>query len=250
MNRQQAKLILAAYRPNGADASDPRFAEALDVARNDPELAAWFARQRRFDSAVAAKLNSLMPPPELRDLIAVGLRFERRRKKWRWLLAAAAMFALGTAAIVTREWRSRESFTDAGLIMFATNYVANGIALQNQSNDSGKIEQWLVAQHAPLPASLPLDQKDLRSLGCRTLSFQGRTLTLLCFENGREFHLFIARRSDFPQVAPEIKPRLQSTAAGWCAAEWSDMDHVFVLVSDASPSELQQYLRPPAGRAG
>ena len=36
-DRDNAKLLLSAYRPNGADAQDPVFKEALELAQRDPE---------------------------------------------------------------------------------------------------------------------------------------------------------------------------------------------------------------------
>lgn len=71
MNREQAKLILTAYRPGGEDAADPFFADALQQARRDPELAAWFADQRRFDIAARNSLNLVAPPADLRSKILV-----------------------------------------------------------------------------------------------------------------------------------------------------------------------------------
>ena len=49
MNRDEAMFILSAYRPGGADAHDAQFAEALDLAKQDAELAAWFAVQQDRD---------------------------------------------------------------------------------------------------------------------------------------------------------------------------------------------------------
>ena len=40
MNRDEAKIILLLYRPGTADAGDPEVAEALTLAKNDPELTA------------------------------------------------------------------------------------------------------------------------------------------------------------------------------------------------------------------
>lgn len=244
MNLQEAKFLLAAYRPNGADAGDPQMAAALALARADPELAAWFTRQRGFDAPVGAKLNSLLPPAELRDAISAGMRFHRPRRKWsRVLLMAAAILVLGAVAMLGR-WRfSTESRNDVGLVMFATNYAANGIALKTKSGDTNKLKNWLVSQHAPMPERLPLDLATLRSLGCRTLNFQGHTITLICFEDGREFHLFVVRRRDFPAITLGGKPLLRPAVAGWCAASWMDADHVFVLVSDASPAKVKLHLR-------
>ena len=39
MTNERAKFVLGAYRPNGADAKDPTFAEALEQAKHDPNLA-------------------------------------------------------------------------------------------------------------------------------------------------------------------------------------------------------------------
>lgn len=69
MNRQEAQHLLAAYRPNGADASDPSLFQALLTSRRDPELAAWFTRQLSFDAAVAENLRTVTPPASLRGHI-------------------------------------------------------------------------------------------------------------------------------------------------------------------------------------
>src|SRR5258706_136048 len=51
MNNQEAKLILQAYRCGGQDASDPLFAEALEQARRDPELAKLVRGRKRAGRA-------------------------------------------------------------------------------------------------------------------------------------------------------------------------------------------------------
>ncbi|MDB6020877.1 MAG: hypothetical protein JWQ04_734, partial [Pedosphaera sp.] len=45
MDSDQAKEILARYRP-GETATDPKVGEALELARRDPQLAAWFEKHR------------------------------------------------------------------------------------------------------------------------------------------------------------------------------------------------------------
>jgi hypothetical protein len=56
-DRDNAKLMLSAYRPNGADAQDPVFKEALELAQRDPELARWFRGERDFDQMISSKLR-------------------------------------------------------------------------------------------------------------------------------------------------------------------------------------------------
>ena len=54
MNNDTAKEILSAYRPDGQDAADPCFKEALEQAQRDPDLRAWFERERLRDQAMAS----------------------------------------------------------------------------------------------------------------------------------------------------------------------------------------------------
>src|SRR5206468_40161 len=74
MNNTEAKFILNAYRPNGRDATDATFAAALQQAKADPALGAWFAREQSHGAAVAAKLRAIVPPAGLREAILAGGR--------------------------------------------------------------------------------------------------------------------------------------------------------------------------------
>lgn len=248
MTREEARLVLAGYRPNGVDATDPRFAEALAVARQDPELAAWFRNEQKFDSAISDKLGALRPPPTLRSEILLSLRFRPPRVARHWWLAAAVLVLFCVTAGAIR-WRtgSVTNAEEADLVMFAVNYAANGITLQKESGDSHALRAWLATQHAPLPDRWPVGLAALRSLGCRTLNFKGRAVSLICFGQEREFHLFVARRADFPQMRMATTPRAHAGAGGWSSAAWADADYCFVLVSEAPSSELQRYL--PTTRA-
>ena len=64
MNLEQAKLILSSFRPNGADAEGPAFAQALELAVSNEELGLWLASERAQDLAFAEILNDV-PIPDL-----------------------------------------------------------------------------------------------------------------------------------------------------------------------------------------
>src|SRR2546429_8926652 len=64
MTKGEAKRLLAAYRLGDQDRLD--FAEALQKAEQDGELARWIAEEREFDRAVAAHLGWV--------LVRLGLR--------------------------------------------------------------------------------------------------------------------------------------------------------------------------------
>jgi hypothetical protein len=270
MRNDEAKFILSAYRPGGRDAHDPAMAPALAQAKNDPALSAWLARQQAHDAAVAAKLREVVPPAGLRDAILAGARVSGRgvgevsgtgetsgadtasdskkevavaRKAWWvqpvWLAAAAAMALLLSLAA----WRMApvrgESFGE-----FAVNFVDKGFMLQKRGADVAALKAWLGEQRGPLPEALPAKFAELRALGCRTLSYRGQDVSLMCFEReGKEFHVFVARLENVGRSAEGTVPRmLDGVKNGYVAAEWADSKNRYVVVSDASLTALKGVL--------
>ncbi len=69
MDKERAKFILQSFRPDGEDAKDSAFAEALDLAAKDRELGEWLAGERAQDAAFAAMLSDVEIPENLREAI-------------------------------------------------------------------------------------------------------------------------------------------------------------------------------------
>lgn len=114
MTSKDASFLLGSYRPNGADSTDPEFSDALAQAARDPALDQWFQDQRQFDSAIAAGLQSLPLPADLRSRILTGGRISRisRPASWRLprrLWAIAAMLLLFAGLAVQVSLRSRHA---------------------------------------------------------------------------------------------------------------------------------------------
>ena len=246
MNNTEAKFILNAYRPSGGDAAEPAMADALAQARNDPALGTWFAREQAHGAAMAAKLREIAPPAGLRVAILTGGRMSRgvsevpRRRWWAqpaWLAVAAAAALLLAAGAW---WRLAPARGDT-FENFAVNFVARGFLLSKRSADLSELKSWLSEQHGPLPGALPVRFAELRALGCRKLNYQGRDVSLVCFERGgKEFHVFVAAREDIPGGA-EPSPRFIEQGK-LAAATWTDANHRFVLVSDAGIAAVRQLL--------
>lgn len=77
MDKEQARFILRSFRPDGADAGDPDFAEALKLAMENRELGEWLSGERAFDSAFANALVTVDLPELLREDIMACLATER-----------------------------------------------------------------------------------------------------------------------------------------------------------------------------
>lgn len=77
MDKEQARFILRSFRPDGADAGDQDFAQALKLALENRELGEWLASERAFDAAFADALTSVDLPKHLREDILACLAVER-----------------------------------------------------------------------------------------------------------------------------------------------------------------------------
>lgn len=243
MNDEQVKFLLGASRPDGQDASDPALAEAMREVERNPRLRVWLEREQAFGKAVAEKLRTVPPPPGLREAILAGGRVAVRKPWWRRPggLAVAAGIAL-LLSLTPVAWRLMRLAQSANLPEFALNFAGRGfIGLQEHNADVQKLKGWLAARNAPLPAKIPTELAQLRGLGCRTVDFQGKNISVICFEQEREFHLFVARRDDFPALLASAAPRFQARG-NWASAAWSDEWNHYVLVSDAGEAAVRRLL--------
>src|SRR5580658_10323518 len=69
VNSQQARQILALFRPGTADEEDPSFHEARQLAKTDPELARWFDAQCASYLALRGKFQAIPVPAGLKEKI-------------------------------------------------------------------------------------------------------------------------------------------------------------------------------------
>ena len=59
VDKHETKAILACYRPGRDDPRAPEFAEALERARQDPQLARWLQGQMERDAALHRQFTEI-----------------------------------------------------------------------------------------------------------------------------------------------------------------------------------------------
>ncbi len=252
MNNTEAKFILNAYRPGGPDAEDATFRAALDQAKSDPALGAWFAREQAHGSAVAAKLREITPPAGLREAILAGGRVSGEslaakpataaRAFWNqpvWLAAAAAVAVLLVVSVSL--WPKRAA-ANAMLTDFA---LVDALEPQNHGGHgdaTGAFQAALSKDTTRLAGAMPIDFGALRTNGCRTVSLAGHDVLEVCFKrDGSWFHCYVARVEDFPGARAKAEPSF--TQSGKVAAvAWADGTHRFVVASVAGRAAVQRLL--------
>lgn len=243
MNSPQAKFILQGYRPDGADAADERFAEALAHARQDMELGQWLAKSTAFDRAISGKLAEITPPAGLREAILAGGRltaipdeptgFKRWWRQPAWVTAAASIALIGVLSFTF--WPQ----AGAGSATLGEFAVADAKSLHGHAHHGKMVADFQAKLSLPTTAVgrlAGIDFAALRDTGCRTVRFQGREVLEFCFErNGAWFHCYIARREDFPTMAASLAPTLIEHGKATIAS-WSDALHLYVVVGQGRAS--------------
>src|SRR5213594_184503 len=67
MDSRRAREILLLNPPDGSEANDPEFKEALDQVKTDPELRRWFEAHRARQSEIRAQLKRIRVPENLKQ---------------------------------------------------------------------------------------------------------------------------------------------------------------------------------------
>jgi anti-sigma-K factor RskA len=245
MNNQEAKFILGAYRPDGRDANDAMFTEALAQAERDPELRAWLERERTFDAAFSKKLKQIEPPSGLRDAIIAGVRASQPRRNWwahpSWLGAAAA---IAIVAVTTFALRGPTSGTSmAQLVAFALNDTINSHDDHVGHPPTLSAEQaQLASVSTPLAKEMKLNLDELRRKGCRSVRIGGRELFEICFlRDGVWYHLYAAERKGFAPGGDDPQS-LISSREGYASTAWADSKYVYALVTSAGAEALRRVI--------
>jgi len=244
MTKEEAKKILAANRPGDQDRLESAFAEALQEAEKDAELARWFAEEQEFDLAVAAHLKSIPVPFGLKTRILANMP-PRNGSKSQWVVAltaaaAAALFLLAQLISV-----SRGSAQHSGLLsdyeQEMMSFVKLSPPLEMESLKIKPIEQWIAERKAPL-ADIPPGIAAVETMGCRILSFRGYPVTLICFCHGNTVaHLFIVDRAALSALKPG-KPPVFSSQDDWTVATWADQHYACMVAVHDGPAAARHYL--------
>lgn len=242
MNNNEAKFILQAYRPGGADAGDAQFCAALQQAQHDPELRTWFEREQRRDKVVAAKIKSVAVPAGLREAILAGGKVSTARRGWRppasWLAIAATVAVLLAIASV---WRFNTVRTDWAAVVTQLSADTARIDAHGSSGETANQLVALVSNPATrLSSPLPIDLGRLKKDGCRTLSVAGHEIMEICFaRNGGEFHLYVMKR---PR-SRDLPPGPQFARHGAInSVLWTDANHLYVMATTKSEAALKALL--------
>jgi hypothetical protein len=250
VNNQEAKEVLMLFRPGVADESDPEFAEALTVARQDPELSQWLAEHCALQDALRAKFRQIPVPEGFKEQI-LSERPRNRAHVVRTriaLVAASVVIALLIGNLLKDYFQPREDKTFTGLFQRMTHLVQVYPRMDLITNDLAEIRRYLATQ-GQSDISLPKELEKKPTTGCAALSWQNKPVAMICFNSGRgsdpkepDLFLFVASRSDVPRSPPPGPPEFAQTKK-LLRATWSTRDKTYILLARGGDNFLKDYFR-------
>ena len=242
MTSEEAKAILQVFRPDGRDADDARFAEALRQLDCDPELALWFARQHAFDARMAETARAIPVPLGLKArLLACGPR--AKASLWRaWqprLALAAAVLLLGLLASLLLA-RGPTQFADLRQELIEQSW-GHAPHTEFASSNLKEVRQWLARHDAGGDFKIPVALQELTLRGCRVLEARGHKAALICLADGpRHLHLFVMSGINFPDLPPMESPDFEK-CAGWKTVSWRQSETTYVLSGMNYPTFVKKF---------
>ncbi|MDP3073191.1 MAG: hypothetical protein Q8N18_23055 [Opitutaceae bacterium] len=245
MNREEAQFILGACRPDGEDAQDPQYREALALAGRDPVLARWLAEERAFDRALSAKLRARAVPPDLAGQLLLARATVRRLPRWRqpvWLAMAAALaLLLAVGALFLPRGGAGDEFA-----AFRTAMLAPGPEFGGHADvwglDNAGYRTWLASHRGDPNFVLPRGLADKGISACKVVAWRGRQVTMLCVKfGGQHVDLFVLDAEAIPGHALGAMPAMFAVGEVNAAA-WLREGKLYLLAGTVPATELRALL--------
>jgi hypothetical protein len=252
MTNDQAKQILQLYRPGSADAVDPAFAEALEACEHDAELKQWFSHHCSLYAAIRSKLKKIPVPEGLKEQI-IAERQVHRTPVWQKAVLAAGAVAVAVMAIMTLNpyFGSSEPHDFAAYRSSMGGLAEKGYYMDLNSTDLDAIRTFLAQKKAIADYVLPENlQKNAKVLGCISATWQGKPVTMVCFQTDRpvvdsvhpsDLWLFISGNTIASDAPKASTPKLEKSN-DLITANWTVGNRTYVLATRGDAQFLSKYL--------
>jgi uncharacterized membrane protein YbaN (DUF454 family) len=250
VNREEAKNILLLYRPETADAGDPQIAEALALAKRDPELARWLDEHCARQSALRIKFRQIAAPAGLKEQIISERAAHEKIIFWRQKVVLAAAAVVVIFVILAPLWfhsRADDTFAIYRSRMVST--ALRGYAMDLATNNPAQIRAYLAQNHAPADYVLPAPLDKVAVTGCAIESWQDVKVSMICFHTGKplppgeqgDLWLFVIDRASIKDAPTESSPQF-SKVNRLITATWTQGGKLYLLGTEGDEQTIRRLL--------
>ena len=255
MNHDDAKKVLRRYRPGTVDAEDPEVVAALQLAREDAELASWLEHHRSRQAETRQAIRQVSAPAGLLEQIVSEhnsrekiIHLQRRV----WLLAAAAMVAIIIGVPFWLRPRPPQVNDEATFAIFqqqAAAWALRGYGMGLATNDLGAVHGFLVHAQAPADYALSASLQKATLIGCAAEYWKGMKVSMLCFRTGQplangaqnDLWLFVVDAAKLSGVPAGSSPQFAQISR-MASAAWNQDGKLYLLGTTADDAVLRKFL--------
>lgn len=264
MNNDEAKKLLALYRPGTADRDDPVFKAAAelanppvpldpDAAKNDPALSQWFKDHCDSYLSIRTKFRQIPVPPGLKERILAQQQPQPERNviplRPVLLKAAAAMVLCAGLAVALMHFRGRPANEFETYRLGMARIAMQPYGMPVHTHELGALQKFFAAHHSPADYVLPEGLAKAQTTGGAIQHWQGASVSMLCFHTGQtsaeadepDLWLFVADAASVknsPNASTPIFTQTESLAT----ATWSRNGKTYILAVKGNEAFLQKYL--------
>jgi len=230
---EEARRVLMLYRPGTADAGDPEFAEAVELARNDSELGAWFEQHCAFQTAMRSKFRQIEVPPDLKAQLddaqkLVHVRRWRWRRRAAWMAAAAVVALLLALAASFLAPRIPNRFADYRSRV--VHEAVRGYRMDTVTSEQSKVRRFFAERGAPSDYVLTKGLEKLTLTGAGLLKWRSNPVAMVCFDRGDKemVFLFVLSKAAVKDSPPAAPPQVEQVNK-LLTVSWTRDDYTYVL---------------------
>ena len=248
MEKDEAKYLLQSYRPNGKDAEDPHFEDALALTQSDPEMQGWFARQQGISLALDKKLQEIPVPKDLKAKILSGKMERDNPRHWSLghTLAAAAiiLILLTPVAYYANLFQPSGPRTYAAMKLDMGTYLSRFFVLEMQSENMDEIQSYLSNKHGFTNFKVPETLSNYPGIGCQMIDWHRQSIALICFVVDNEVvHLFIMDADEFDDEPDSLIPEFEQVNR-WATYAWTEDPKSYLVSTLGDEDFLKRVLKP------
>jgi hypothetical protein len=254
MSREEAKLILAMYRPWADNVDAPEFAEVMAVVNHDPELRAWFKQHCAAQAAIRSSLKRITVPAGLKEQIISEHRAAQAAERWKRRSLVAGVAGVVALLVIVGVIFSGPANAPAEMSFkaFSTRMVKSvrGIyQMDLETSDPGAITNYLAQQQARADYQLPPALAQATSTGCGVLRWQGQRVSMVCFHSGQplppgektDLFLFVIPSGTATAAPASDKPQLGHVNT-FTTASWTRQGLTYLLATPGDEKFLSKFL--------
>jgi hypothetical protein len=258
VNRAEAKIILQLYRPDTADADDPQIAEALALAKSDPELSRWFEEHCARQNALREKFRQIGIPAGLKEQIISeqAAFFKRNSRREKIILVATVTTIIAALAVIVSFYFQPGGNGNQAVANTLANYqnqmagtATSGYGMSFPTNDLTQIRNYLTQNAAPSDYTLPAPLEKTATTGCAIEGWQGKKVSMICFRTGKplppgqqgDLWLFVVDHTSVKGAPDAASP--QFTKVNQLAiATWTQGGKLYLLATEGDEQVLRKFL--------